>query len=149
THLERGQEVMALTKEQLAENSRVNGSKSRGPQSDESKRKVCFNALKDGYYARIAPIPGVPEECYENYKHSWISYYNVQSPAALAVLNRVVRSVINFDRSSDAHDKIISYQMDEALETLEQRRGEWVATHCEYLATSPERSAAALRTVGL
>ena len=48
---------MSLTKAQRAEVSRQNGRKSRGPKTDEGKRRSRTNAVKHGMRAEVLPLP--------------------------------------------------------------------------------------------
>ena len=140
---------MAKTKEERDENSRRNGAKSRGPVTEENKRKVSFNAMRSGYYAEVGPIPNVDPNVYTNLRNDWIDYYKPQSPATFALIDRCVRSTINHDRSQWAHDSIICTQIDTAAAELERRRARRVSGYVQRLALAPAKAAAALRTSGL
>ena len=58
-----------------AEVSRINGSKSRGPKTEEGRRAVSLNAVKHGLTAETVVLPNESEEQYEAELQAYLDHF--------------------------------------------------------------------------
>jgi len=58
-----------------AEASRINGSKSRGPKTEQGRRAVSLNAVKHGLTAETVVLPNESEEEYQAELHDYLQHF--------------------------------------------------------------------------
>jgi hypothetical protein len=105
---------MSLTPEQRANISRLNGSKSKGPVTEQGKRKSRANALQHGLRAEVLPLPNEDPVKVAQREQAWNDYYKPQSPAAQHLVNECVRATLFSDRAHAFHAAALSEQVREA-----------------------------------
>src|SRR5438105_10668745 len=94
--------IMTCTREELAERSRRNGSRSLGPKTEQGKSVSRRNSLNHGMRAQtlaLMPMPNEDPLAIAALARRWQDHYQPQSPAAEHLLELCVRSKIVSDRT--------------------------------------------------
>src|SRR4051812_12888189 len=103
--------LMPATRDELAEISRNNGKRSRGPRTAEGKARARQNALKHGLRAEVLALPNEDPAAIAARSNEWNDYYRPRSPLGQQSLNACVRATLLNDRCDRFQDEALTRQI--------------------------------------
>ena len=139
---------MALSKEALAEQRRVNGRKSLGPISVSGKRASSMNALTHGMRAEKLFLPSESPEMIQEHVTNWIHWYQPESPASIYLMQQCIYATLVSRRTWLALMSATTSQVEDADLAWNQDRNALVAGQSAALPTQPAAALAALKSTG-
>ena len=139
---------MALSKEALAEQRRVNGRKSLGPISVAGKRASSMNALTHGMRAEKLFLPSESPEMIQEHVTNWVNWYQPESPASIHLMQQCIYATLVSRRTWLALMSATTSQIEDADLAWNQNRNALVAGQSAALPTQPAAALAALKSTG-
>ena len=139
---------MALSKEALAEQRRVNGRKSLGPISAAGKRASSMNALAHGMRAEKLFLPSESPEMFQEHVQNWTNWYQPESPASMHLMEQCIYATLVSRRTWLALMSATTSQVEDADLAWNQSRNAIVAGQSAALPTQPAAALAALKMSG-
>jgi hypothetical protein len=136
---------MTLRPEQRAEISRQNGKKSKGPVTEQGKRKSRANAVKHGLRAEVLPLPNEDPAKVAEREQAWNEYYRPQSPGAQHLVTECVRATLLADRAHAFHAAALSKQIREAPAEWDRAQDDVVTNLTALLPTDPAEAVRLLK----
>ena len=121
-----------------SESSRLNGCKSRGPKSSETKQKSAQNARKFGLFAKTVALPHELPEWAER-SNLWHTYYQPRSPASMHLTNECARATLMADRCESYRQSTIEKQTQaetQKFHVAEKRKASHLAREIRILPES-------------
>src|SRR5581483_1261578 len=137
------------TPDELAEISRKNGAKSKGPKTHAGKLNSRRSRLRHGMRAEVLIMEDEDPEMITDLYDFWTGHYNPKSPGTHHLLDICVRSKLMMDRCVRAHDSAVATATEFAGQAFDSARIEMVTEHEELLLVDPVEAEALLVSTSL
>src|SRR3954454_1794751 len=102
--------------------SRINGSKSRGPKSPETKSVTRFNGLKHGLRAEQIVLPGEDPAAFEAEKQAWLNDWKPMSHTRAVLAERAAACSWLLRRATAAEGTMRRHAAEHAAQQFDTER---------------------------
>ena len=127
--------TVPTTQADRAEISRRNGSKSRGPQSDEGKARSRMNALKHGMTGRIPVLPGEDEAAFRRRVNDITDALALRNAAEVLLAEQAVLASWKIERAERAEAARVAAALRAAEAGADLEKGDEIAAMGHWLLT--------------
>src|ERR1700687_899049 len=105
-----------------AEASRINGSKSRGPKTEDGRRAASLNAVKHGLTAETVVLPNESEEEYQAELHDYIEHFAPANKPEADLVRQLVSAQWRLARYTAVETSLFDIQMEKSRKYIDK---EW------------------------